>query len=90
MDFINHPLRIFHIGRLDKESEGLLLLTNDGDIVNKILRAENHHEKEYIVQVDKPITDQFIKQMGAGVDILDTTTLPCRVEKSQIKCLKLF
>lgn len=62
VDFVNHPLRIFHIGRLDKESEGLLLLTNDGDIVNKILRAENHHEKEYIVQVDKPITEQFIKK----------------------------
>lgn len=81
VDFVNHPLRIFHIGRLDKESEGLLLLTNDGDIVNKILRAENHHEKEYIVQVDKPITEQFINKMGAGVDILDTTTLPCYVEK---------
>lgn len=89
VDFVNHPLRIFHIGRLDKESEGLLLLTNDGDIVNKILRAENHHEKEYIVQVDKPITEQFIKKMGAGVDILDTTTLPCHVEKKyQIKFLK--
>lgn len=88
VDFVNHPLRIFHIGRLDKESEGLLLLTNDGDIVNKILRAENHHEKEYIVQVDKPITEQFIKKMGAGVDILDTTTLPCHVEKYQIKFLK--
>lgn len=62
VDFVNHPLRIFHIGRLDKESEGLLLLTNDGDIVNKILRAENHHEKEYIVQVDKPITAQFIQK----------------------------
>lgn len=81
VDFINHPLRIFHIGRLDKDSEGLLLLTNDGDIVNKILRAENHHEKEYIVQVDQPITDDFIEKMGAGVDILDTTTLPCHVEK---------
>jgi len=81
VDFVNHPLRIFHIGRLDKDSEGLLLLTNDGDIVNKILRAENHHEKEYIVQVDAPITDEFLEKMGAGVDILDTTTLPCRVEK---------
>lgn len=81
VDFINHPLRIFHIGRLDKDSEGLLLLTNDGDIVNEILRAENHHEKEYIVQVDKPITDDFIKKMSSGVEILDTTTLPCRVEK---------
>ncbi|MEY9977137.1 23S rRNA pseudouridine(2604) synthase RluF [Lysinibacillus sp. RC79] len=89
VDFVNHPLRIFHIGRLDKESEGLLLLTNDGDIVNKILRAENHHEKEYIVQVDKPITEQFIEKMGAGVDILDTTTLPCYVEKISDKVFKI-
>lgn len=90
VDFVNHPLRIFHIGRLDKESEGLLLLTNDGDIVNKILRAENHHEKEYIVQVDKPITSQFIQKMGAGVDILDTTTLPCHVEKNSDKVFKII
>jgi len=90
VDFINHPLRIFHIGRLDKESEGLLLMTNDGDIVNKILRAENHHEKEYIVQVDKPITEQFIKKMAAGVDILDTTTLPCYVEKISDKVFKII
>lgn len=90
VDFINHPLRIFHIGRLDKESEGLLLMTNDGDIVNKILRAENHHEKEYIVQVDKPITEQFIKKMAAGVDILDTTTLPCFVEKISDKVFKII
>lgn len=81
VDFINHPLRIFHIGRLDKDSEGLLLLTNDGDIVNEILRAENHHEKEYIVQVDKPIDEAFLNKMGSGVEILDTTTLPCKVEK---------
>ncbi|MFB2516309.1 23S rRNA pseudouridine(2604) synthase RluF [Lysinibacillus capsici] len=90
VDFVNHPLRIFHIGRLDKESEGLLLLTNDGDIVNKILRAENHHEKEYIVQVDKSITAQFIQKMGAGVDILDTTTLPCHVEKISDKVFKII
>jgi len=81
VDFINHPLRIFHIGRLDKDSDGLLLMTNDGDIVNEILRAENHHEKEYVVQVDKPITDEFLKKMASGVPILDTVTLPCRVEK---------
>ncbi|MFY0519094.1 23S rRNA pseudouridine(2604) synthase RluF [Lysinibacillus sp. UGB7] len=90
VDFVNHPLRIFHIGRLDKESEGLLLLTNDGDVVNKILRAENHHEKEYIVQVDKPLTEQFITKMGAGVDILDTTTLPCSVEKISDKVFKII
>lgn len=81
VDFINHPLRIFHIGRLDKDSEGLLLMTNDGDIVNEILRAENHHEKEYVVQVDKPITDEFLKKMASGVEILGTKTLPCRVER---------
>lgn len=81
VDFINHPLRIFHIGRLDKDSDGLLLMTNDGDIVNEILRAENHHEKEYVVQVDKPITEEFLRKMGSGVPILDTVTLPCRVER---------
>lgn len=81
VDFINHPLRIFHIGRLDKDSDGLLLMTNDGDIVNEILRAENHHEKEYVVQVDKPITDEFLRKMSSGVPILDTVTLPCRVER---------
>ncbi|MFO1442378.1 23S rRNA pseudouridine(2604) synthase RluF [Bacillus sp. Bva_UNVM-123] len=79
VDFVNHPLRIFHIGRLDKDSDGLILLTNDGDIVNKILRVENKHEKEYIVTVDKPITQEFLKKMAAGVEILDTKTLPCEV-----------
>ena len=81
VDFVNHPLRIFHIGRLDKDSDGLILLTNDGDIVNEILRAENKHEKEYIVTVDRPITAEFLKKMAAGVEILDTKTLPCEVEK---------
>ncbi|WP_342558279.1 23S rRNA pseudouridine(2604) synthase RluF [Metasolibacillus sp. FSL K6-0083] len=90
VDFINHPLRIFHIGRLDKDSEGLLLLTNDGDIVNEILRAEHHHEKEYIVQVDKPITENFLQKMASGVDILDTTTLPCRVEKISNNVFKII
>ena len=90
VDFVNHPLRIFHIGRLDKDSEGLLLLTNDGDIVNEILRAENHHEKEYIVQVDHSITDEFIQKMGAGVNILDTTTLPCHVEKISDRVFKII
>ncbi|MEC1178073.1 23S rRNA pseudouridine(2604) synthase RluF [Metasolibacillus meyeri] len=90
VDFVNHPLRIFHIGRLDKDSEGLLLLTNDGDIVNEILRAEHHHEKEYVVQVDKPITDKFLQKMASGVDILDTTTLPCRVEKVSNTVFKII
>jgi len=81
VDFINHKERIFHIGRLDKPSEGLLLMTNDGDIVNKILRAGNKHEKEYIVKVDRRITDEFIKRMSTGVPILETVTKKCVVEK---------
>ena len=76
---VNHPLRIFNIGRLDKDSEGLILLTNDGDIVNEILRSENKHEKEYIVSVDKPITPEFLKKMSEGVKILGTKTLPCEI-----------
>ena len=81
VDFIKHKERIFHIGRLDKPSEGLLLMTNDGDIVNKILRAGNEHEKEYIVKVDRRITDEFLKRMSTGVPILDTVTKKCLVEK---------
>lgn len=81
VDFINYPKRIFPIGRLDKASEGLIFMTNDGDIVNKILRARNNHEKEYTVTVNKPITDRFIEKMGAGVPILDTITRKCKVEK---------
>ncbi|WP_028402984.1 23S rRNA pseudouridine(2604) synthase RluF [Ectobacillus panaciterrae] len=81
IDFVNHPLRIFPIGRLDKDSNGLILLTNDGDIVNKVLRAENKHEKEYIVRVDKPISPAFLKRMAGGVEILDTKTLPCKITK---------
>ncbi len=79
IDFINYPTRIFPIGRLDKPSEGLIFLTNDGDIVNKILRARNNHEKEYLVTVDKPITPQFLKKMRSGVPILDTVTRECEV-----------
>lgn len=81
VDFINYPKRIFPIGRLDKDSEGLILLTNDGDIVNKILRAGNNHDKEYIVTVDKPITPEFLIGMSSGVKILDTITKPCIVTK---------
>jgi 23S rRNA pseudouridine2604 synthase len=81
IDYINFPSRIFPIGRLDKPSEGLILLTNDGDIVNKVLRARNEHEKEYIVSVNKPITSDFIKRMSKGVPVLDTVTRKCRVEK---------
>jgi len=79
VDFVNHPERIFPIGRLDKDSEGLILLTNDGDIVNKILRAENNHEKEYIVTVNKQITKSFVEGMSKGVNILGTRTKPCKV-----------
>ena len=79
IDYINHPKRIFPIGRLDKPSEGLIFLTNDGDIVNKILRARNHHEKEYIVTVSRPITPEFIEKMSYGIPILDTITRKCEV-----------
>ena len=81
IDYINYPTRIFPIGRLDKPSEGLILLTDDGDIVNKILRARNNHEKEYIVSVHKPVTSDFIRKMGNGVPILDTITRKCEVEQ---------
>lgn len=90
IDFVNHPERIFPIGRLDKDSQGLILLTNDGDIVNKILRAENHHEKEYIVTVDKPITEAFVKSMSKGVKILDTVTKPCKVTTISEKVFKII
>ena len=83
IDFINYPKRIFPIGRLDKPSEGLILLTDDGDIVNKILRASNNHEKEYIVKVDKPISQTFIERMSGGIPLaeLDRVTKKCKVEK---------
>jgi 23S rRNA pseudouridine2604 synthase len=81
VDFVGHPRRIFPIGRLDKDSEGLILLTSNGDIVNEILRAENRHEKEYVVTLDAPITDDFLRGMAQGVEILDTRTLPARVRR---------
>ena len=81
IDYINYPTRIFPIGRLDKPSEGLILLTNDGDIVNKILRARNNHEKEYIVTVNKPVTAEFVDKMANGIPILDTITRKCVVEQ---------
>ncbi len=79
VDFVGHPERIFPIGRLDKDSEGLILLTNDGDVVNVVLRAEHEHEKEYIVAVDRPLTPAFLAGMASGVPILDTVTNPCKV-----------
>lgn len=81
IDYIKHPKRIFHIGRLDKPSEGLILLTSDGDIVNKILRARNNHEKEYLVWVNREITKDFIEKMNKGIPILDTITRECVVEQ---------
>lgn len=90
IDYINFPKRIFPIGRLDKESEGLIFLTNDGDIVNKILRAGNNHDKEYIVTVNKPITSEFISKMSKGVPILDTVTKPCTVKKESKFVFKII
>ena len=81
IDFVNYPERIFPIGRLDKPSTGLILLTNDGDIVNKILRVENAHDKEYLVTVDKAVDKTFVNSMAGGLPILDTVTKPCEVEK---------
>jgi 23S rRNA pseudouridine2604 synthase len=90
IDFINYPLRIFPIGRLDKASEGLIFLTNDGDIVNKILRAGNHHEKEYIVTVDNPITKDFIFKMSNGIKILNTVTRKCLVTQQSTFVFKII
>jgi len=81
IDYINYPTRIFPIGRLDKPSEGLIFLTSDGDIVNKILRARNNHEKEYLVTVNKPVTKEFVEQMSRGVPILETVTKKCEVKQ---------
>jgi len=81
VDFLKHRERIFPIGRLDKDSEGLILLTNNGDIVNEILRSENEHEKEYLVTVDRPVTELFLSGMASGVRILGTVTKPCKVEQ---------
>jgi len=89
ISFINHNRRIFPIGRLDKDSEGLILLTDDGDIVNKILRSENQNEKEYVVTVDKLLTPDFLKKMAAGVEILETVTKPCKTYQLSAKKFKI-
>ena len=81
-EYLDYPVRIYPIGRLDKDSEGLLLLTNEGDLVNRIMKAGNYHEKEYQVTVNKPVTEEFIRGMGGGVPILDTVTRPCKVTKT--------
>ncbi len=90
IDYINFPSRIFPIGRLDKMSEGLIFLTNDGDIVNKILRARNFHEKEYVVTVNKPVTEDFIERMANGIPILDTVTRSCKVKQTHKKEFKII
>lgn len=90
IDFVNYKTRIYPVGRLDKESEGLILLTNMGDLVNKIMRAGNYHEKEYIVTVDKVITKEFLKKMSEGVPILDTVTRKCKVEKIDDYCFRII
>lgn len=82
IDYLSYPMRIFPVGRLDKDSTGLLLLTNDGDLVNKIMRAGNYHEKEYLVTINRPVTEPFLEAMRRGVPILDTVTRPCTVEKT--------
>ena len=89
IDYINYPSRIFPIGRLDKPSEGLILLTNDGDIVNKILRSSNNHEKEYLVTVDQSISQTFVDRMSKGVPVLDTMTKPCKVTKVNQNTFKI-
>ncbi|MGV2886745.1 pseudouridine synthase [Paenibacillus taichungensis] len=81
IQYVNYPSRIFAIGRLDKASEGLIFLTNDGDIVNKMMRSEHNHDKEYVVTVDKPVTDEFVREMSQGVEIMNVVTKPCEVYK---------
>ena len=82
VEYINYPERIFPVGRLDKDSEGLILLSNDGDLSNKIMKARNYHEKEYEVEVDKPFDDEFLKNMSEGVPILDTVTRKCKLRRT--------
>jgi 23S rRNA pseudouridine2604 synthase len=90
IDLVGHPERIFPIGRLDKDSEGLILLTNNGDIVNEILRSENNHEKEYIVTVDRPITDLSLQMMASGVKIMGELTKPCKVSRIDQKSFRMI
>ncbi len=90
VDYMKYPKRIYPVGRLDKDSTGLLLLTNDGELVNKIMRAGNYHEKEYLVSVNKPVTEEFCRKMSCGVAILDTVTRPCKVEKTGEKSFRII
>lgn len=89
VDYLNYPVRVYPVGRLDKDSEGLLLLTSDGGIVNRLLRAAGGHEKEYEVTIDRPVTAEFAQRMMAGVPILDTVTLPCRVRRTGERCFNI-
>lgn len=89
VDYVNYPIRIYPVGRLDKDSEGLLLLTSDGEIVNRLLRAAGGHEKEYEVTVDKPLTREFMEKMMSGVEILDTVTLPCKLRRTGARSFNL-
>ncbi|WP_145331602.1 pseudouridine synthase [Paenibacillus xylanexedens] len=90
IQFVNYPSRIFAVGRLDKASEGLILLTNNGDIVNKMMRSEHHHEKEYVVTVDKPVTDAFLQSMSQGVEILNVVTKPCEVYRQDENVFRII
>ncbi len=90
IDYINYPERIYPVGRLDKDSHGLILLTNDGELMNEILRARNYHEKEYEVTVNRPITKAFLKQMSEGVEILDTVTRPCVVKQTGVCSFRII
>ena len=90
VDYIDYPIRIFPVGRLDKDSEGLLLLTSDGEIVNRLLRAAGGHEKEYEVEVDRPLTREFMEKMMRGVPILDTVTLPCKLRRTGERSFNLI
>lgn len=90
VDYLDYPIRIFPVGRLDKDSEGLLLMTSDGEIINRILRSAGGHEKEYEVEIDRPVTKEFVEKMSAGVPILDTVTLPCRVRRTGEKSFNII
>lgn len=90
IQYMNYPSRIFAIGRLDKASEGLILLTNDGGIVNKMMRSEHNHDKEYVVTLDKPVTDEFVKSMSEGVEILDVVTKPCEVYRQSDNVFRII
>ena len=90
VDLVHYPKRIYPIGRLDKSSEGLILMTNQGEIVNQILKGSHYHEKEYMVSVNKPLTEEFLKQMREGVPILDTVTRPCKIEQTDKKRFRII